>query len=647
MDGTSPSDAELLGEWLAHRREAAFRELVSRYAGLVHQASLRICHDDALAAETSQMVFILLARKAPSLASRTSLAGWLHHAAVMQARNLRRTHLRESRKRQSLHAAMDLHQQPSSAWNEIRPALDEAIASLPEKDREALLLHYYRSLSIGEIASLLGIATAAARKRVTRATDRLRAKLAHRGIHTSRSLSVTLAAGFALDAQSSTALPIAKLAGTSIANAASQSGTILLTAATMKTACIPPAIALLIACLWLAPKHHALSSIERKTADLENPRSQSTHSASSNISTRPRSNIAGSPAQKSIDWQLEANRLDTSRRMGLGGIGDQLGLQLSKLSPEELLEQLDILARSDIRFNLRRDLGYEVARHLAVFRDPEFALTHLIGHIHDRSDIASLLSFAISRLAEKNPEKAVAWLDLQNASGALESKRLDKSGHRDEYEKVLFNTLLGSRPEMAAARLGTLTEEQRIAIIQPYYRLDPDAATQIAFANLARQYLPEEERMKVLASQAARSPDANFQEITDFLDRIEADDAERESCVELAAISKIGNFSGNAKVTTRHFDQVRDWLRDLYPEKVNRVTGEALAGAARHERTLSLAEAAELALHYDIASGGNEVLSAFLDQEDIASKKTALRSIARHTTSETLRLEILNRLDTP
>ena len=204
MENPTPSDSELLTVWLACRSEPAFRALVTRYAALVHMAAKRTCGDDALAADASQLVFILLAQKAKSLTSRSSLAGWLHTAAVMHAKRLIAKSRREIRKLQHLHTAMEppTHLSFERPWLEIQPVLDQALSSLSAKDRETLLLKFYRSLSVREIATTLGIGADAAQKRLDRATERLRHKLARRGVHTaSTSLAAILVAGFASDAQ--------------------------------------------------------------------------------------------------------------------------------------------------------------------------------------------------------------------------------------------------------------------------------------------------------------------------------------------------------------------------------------------------------------------------------------------------------------
>jgi RNA polymerase sigma factor (sigma-70 family) len=250
MPPSGPSDAELLADWFLSHREPAFHALVARYAGLVHMAAKRTCGDDTLAAEASQLTFITLARKAKSLTSRSSLAGWLHITAVMQAKNLLRHNQRENRKRQHLRTHMETDSQaaPADTWQRMQPVLDEALAALSSSDREALLLRFYRSLSVREIAASLGIATDAAQKRLDRATDRLRVQLARRGCQVGGSLGAAMLAGFGSDAQA--ALPASILASKALA-AGTAAGTGTLTTIgilimTKKTA-ITAGVALLLA----------------------------------------------------------------------------------------------------------------------------------------------------------------------------------------------------------------------------------------------------------------------------------------------------------------------------------------------------------------------------------------------------------------
>lgn len=200
---TTYSDAELLRKWLDGRSEAAFELLVGRYAGLVQMAALRAGCDAATAAEASQLTFITLAKKAPSLASRQSLAGWLYLTAVLQAKNALSLQRHELRKREELRTHMETRDDPATGtWQRMQPLLNEAMKALSEGDREMLLLRFYRSLSIGEIGVLLGIATDTAQKRLNRATERLRKQFERRGWKTSEAaFCPALMAGLGAEAQ--------------------------------------------------------------------------------------------------------------------------------------------------------------------------------------------------------------------------------------------------------------------------------------------------------------------------------------------------------------------------------------------------------------------------------------------------------------
>jgi DNA-directed RNA polymerase specialized sigma24 family protein len=74
------NDMELVGQYAVHQSENAFAELVSRHANLVYSAALRRAGNSQLAEEITQVVFIILARKAGSLAENTILPGWLYRA---------------------------------------------------------------------------------------------------------------------------------------------------------------------------------------------------------------------------------------------------------------------------------------------------------------------------------------------------------------------------------------------------------------------------------------------------------------------------------------------------------------------------------------------------------------------------------------
>ena len=87
-----------------------------------------------------------------------------------------------------------LSREGDPAWEQLRPAIDDTLHELGERDREAILLRYFEGRSFSEIGATLGSAEGAARMRVDRALEKLRAGLARRGItSTAAALALTLA----------------------------------------------------------------------------------------------------------------------------------------------------------------------------------------------------------------------------------------------------------------------------------------------------------------------------------------------------------------------------------------------------------------------------------------------------------------------
>ncbi len=178
-------DSYLLRRYVRHGSQAAFAALVRRYGGLVHAACLREVDDPQLAEDVTQVVFLLLARRAPSLLHADSLAGWLFRAARFSARNALRHERRRKVHEQEVIADMTqthLNGPPVPSWSLLEPVVNAALASLRPHEQEVVLLRYLEGASWRETAARLGLAEDAAQKRGTRAVDKMRRFVNRQGL---------------------------------------------------------------------------------------------------------------------------------------------------------------------------------------------------------------------------------------------------------------------------------------------------------------------------------------------------------------------------------------------------------------------------------------------------------------------------------
>jgi RNA polymerase sigma factor (sigma-70 family) len=208
------SDGELLRRYVEDGSQAAYTELVQRHLNMVYLAALRQVGRNAHTADdVTQSVFTDLARKAGSLRNRPNLAGWLYTgtrfaaADAVRAERRRRTHEQESP------TMPEADSSPQVPEDRLDPFLDEVMDLLPAHDREAVLLHFFEGRSFPEVGAVLAVSPDAARMRVNRALERMRAGFAKRGIASSAAaLAIALASQSAIAVMAPTALAVASRA---------------------------------------------------------------------------------------------------------------------------------------------------------------------------------------------------------------------------------------------------------------------------------------------------------------------------------------------------------------------------------------------------------------------------------------------------
>src|SRR6202795_5028251 len=97
------NDMELVRQFTRDKSGDAFTALVTRHVNLVYSVALRQVRDPHLAGEITQVVFIILARKADSLGDKTILPGWLCRTARYAGANALIIQRRRQHREQEAH----------------------------------------------------------------------------------------------------------------------------------------------------------------------------------------------------------------------------------------------------------------------------------------------------------------------------------------------------------------------------------------------------------------------------------------------------------------------------------------------------------------------------------------------------------------
>lgn len=180
------ADFELLRDFVRQHDQPAFAKVVRGHLDLVYATALRKVESQEAAEEIAQNVFATLARKAWQFARDDSLPAWLYRATLLEAKEWWRGEVRRRRREQTaaeLGTTMKA-QDEHPALRALLPLLDEALLSLREKDRVALLLRYYENRPLREVGAALNTSEDAAQKRVASALGKVAQFFHHRGFRT-------------------------------------------------------------------------------------------------------------------------------------------------------------------------------------------------------------------------------------------------------------------------------------------------------------------------------------------------------------------------------------------------------------------------------------------------------------------------------
>jgi len=171
---------ELLVEKFSRGDESAFDRIVERYSTDVGVLANRLLGWPGEAEDVSQEVFLAAYLGLRRFRGQCSLRSWLFTITINKCRSHRRRKLLRlrtfSRATQKITPSMQTsgsNPMDVETFNRVR----RAVAALPAKYREPVVLKYLEGLGADEMARILGISRNALHVRLSRARERLRQEL--------------------------------------------------------------------------------------------------------------------------------------------------------------------------------------------------------------------------------------------------------------------------------------------------------------------------------------------------------------------------------------------------------------------------------------------------------------------------------------
>jgi RNA polymerase sigma-70 factor (ECF subfamily) len=170
--------------------ESAFSYLVQKYRRPMVGFMYRLCHNPSTAEELAQEVFLRVYRSRTTYEPSAKFTTWLYRIAT----NLAVNHARDTRHErventvrldepdQETGTTPDLADESLTAEEQILKrerlaAIRSKVNALPERQREAVIMHKYQQMDYREIAGVLKLSESATKSLLFRAYETLREQL--------------------------------------------------------------------------------------------------------------------------------------------------------------------------------------------------------------------------------------------------------------------------------------------------------------------------------------------------------------------------------------------------------------------------------------------------------------------------------------
>jgi RNA polymerase sigma factor (sigma-70 family) len=181
-DGGALSDGQLLECFVRDRDEPAFEALVRRLGPMVLGVCRRILGNTHDADDAFQATFLVLVRKAASIASPELLGNWVYGVAYRTALKARRLACRRRTREKQVAQMPEREAVEPEYLKDLQALLDRELNRLPETYRVPVVLCELGGESKKEVARQLGVPEGTVSSRLARGRELLRKRLARQAL---------------------------------------------------------------------------------------------------------------------------------------------------------------------------------------------------------------------------------------------------------------------------------------------------------------------------------------------------------------------------------------------------------------------------------------------------------------------------------
>jgi len=179
MCGRPMIEDELLKLRFKRGSEDALRRIYEKYLNYLLSVAMAFLNNAHAAEDVVHDVFVALAQSASTFRLRGSLKGYLATCVANRARDGRRQGRRQA-ERLAAHVRLNVRSEPAEDMllcDERAKQVYEALAQLPDEQRETIVLHIKADMGFKQIAETQNASYVAVQARYRRGMDKLRSLL--------------------------------------------------------------------------------------------------------------------------------------------------------------------------------------------------------------------------------------------------------------------------------------------------------------------------------------------------------------------------------------------------------------------------------------------------------------------------------------